>query len=191
MATTMPPPDAAPADADADLTVSDDAPALAFLPPQLLQGGEIIILNIKPSIWFILLDSLGSLLVLALGTAVCKALIDWRVLALSKRDLTLAVAGLVAVRLFWQYLEWLSRVYILTDRRVIRVKGVLRVLVFETPLKNVQHTSLVFSIRERFFALGSIAFATSGTHSYEAAWTMISRPLEVHRKVVEAMNRYG
>ncbi len=169
-----------------------DNPRVAtMLPSQLLQGGEIIVLLIKPSPWFILLESLGALGVLAIVLACGMTLIDAGFIDRSNLGLLIEGVGLVAMlRLFWQFLEWISRVYVLTDRRILRVKGVLRVEVFEASLKNVQHTTTVFSIRERLFGLGTIGFATAGTAMHEAAWTMIARPLEVNQIVVETMNRY-
>ena len=80
--------------------------------------------------------------------------------------------------------------YVLTDRRVIRIKGVLRVQVFETPLKQIQHTNVFFSVRERLFGLGTLTFATAGTAVIEAMWVMVARPLEIHRKVIQTMQRY-
>jgi hypothetical protein len=67
---------------------------------------------------------------------------------------------------------------------------VIRVQVFEAPLKKIQHTQAVFSLRERFFGLGTIMFFTAGTGLAEAAWVMLARPLEVHKKVVAALHRY-
>ena len=95
------------------------------------------------------------------------------------------------MRLGWQALEWYSRVYILTDRRIIRRMGVLRVAVFETQLKNIQHTSVFRSVRERTLRLGSIGFATAGSDLFEAYWVMIERPFQVHRVVVRAIEKYG
>ena len=97
---------------------------------------------------------------------------------------------LIGLRVGWQFLEWLSRVYVLTDARVLRVMGVLRVQVFEAPLKQIQHTDTVFSLRERFLGLGSIAFSTAGTGSIDAVWRMVAQPLDVHQRVVHALNRY-
>ena len=67
----------------------------------------------------------------------------------------------------------------------------IRVQIFEAQLKNIQHTQTVFSLRGADFHLGTIAFATSGTAGIEAAWVMVSQPLEVHRTVVETISRYG
>ncbi|MDP7347090.1 MAG: PH domain-containing protein, partial [Phycisphaeraceae bacterium] len=62
--------------------------------------------------------------------------------------------------------------------------------VFEAPLKQIQHTDTVFSLRERFLGLGSIAFSTAGTGSIDAVWRMVAQPLDVHQRVVHALNRY-
>ena len=111
-------------------------------------------------------------------------------IGITPRDLLLVSVGVGGIRLFWQFLEWLSRVYVLTDRRVIRVKGVIRVQVFEAPVQQVQHTNTTFSLRERLFGLGSIHIATAGTGVTEASWVMLANPLEVHQKLVQALNRY-
>jgi len=163
----------------------------AMLPSQLLQSGEIIVLQIKPSPWFIVLDALGSLATLVAMAVAVGAMARFRLINMSNRDLLLAAVGLgILLRLFWQFLEWLSRVYVLTDRRVITVKGVLQVAVFEAALRHVQHTTMTFTIRERLFGLGTIGFATAGTAVTEAAWTMIGRPLDVNQIVIETLDRY-
>lgn len=181
------------AEADPVPPALDDLAALraaALLPEQLLQGGELIILLIKPSPWFIVLSSLGVLAGVALALAFSLWLASRGFAFLGRVDLVLLAIAICGVRLVWQFLEWLSRVYVLTDRRVLRVRGVVRVQVFETALRNVQHTVLQFTLRERLFGLGSIGFATAGTAGIEAAWTMIARPLEIHQKVVRALDRY-
>lgn len=169
----------------------DTPPITTFLPEELLQGGEVIRLLLKPSPWYILLESMRFLIGVLLGFGVLLWLYNQEYFtALSRRDLTLLAVGVGTIRVFWQFLEWLGRVYVLTDRRIIRVKGVLSVQVFEAPLRQVQHTETTFSLRERFFGLGTIHFATAGTAGLEASWRMIAKPLEVHRIVVETINRY-
>jgi hypothetical protein len=82
-------------------------------------------------------------------------------------------------------------VYVLTDRRIIRRMGVLRMSIFESPLRNIQHTSVYARLRERLFGLGTIAFATAGSDAFDALWVMVRRPFDVHRTVNEAIRRYG
>jgi len=164
--------------------------AAAMLPAELLQPSEIIILLVKPSPLFIILAPLQTLAILTLLTVAALAIDQHWLFGVPRRDIVLALVGLIGLRLFWQFLEWLSRVYVLTDQRVIRVRGVLRVSVFESRLEQIQHTDTQFSVRERLFALGTITFATAGTGAVEAVWAMIARPLEVHRTVVRTIRRY-
>jgi uncharacterized membrane protein YdbT with pleckstrin-like domain len=184
---------ATPAPAEGVAPDTDDAltrRAAAMLPGELLQPSEIIVLLLKPSPLYILLAPLRTLMLLVVLTLGALAADNALALALSRRDIILIGIGLIGLRLFWQFLEWLSRVYVLTDRRVIRVRGVLRVNVFETRLEQLQHTDTLFSIRERLFGLGTVTFSTAGTATIEAAWAMVARPLEVHQIVVRTIRRY-
>jgi uncharacterized membrane protein YdbT with pleckstrin-like domain len=165
--------------------------AAAMLPGELLQPSEIIVLLLKPSPLFILLAPLRALVGLVLLTLGVALANRYLMLGLPQRDVLLAGVAAVGLVLFWHFLEWLSRVYVLTDRRVIRVQGVLRVGVFECALERIQHTETFFSIRERLFGLGSIGFATAGSGFVEAAWEMVAQPLEVHHVVVRTIRRYG
>ncbi len=164
--------------------------AAALLPAQLLQGGEIIILLIKPSPWYIVLEPLRFLVATLLAWLILLILVHRALVPITAVDVTLLAIGVAAVRLVWQFMEWLSRVYVLTDQRVIVVWGVLRVQVFESQLKKIQHTITLFTIRERLFGLGTIGFTTAGTGAVEAAWRMVANPLDVHQQVVRALNRY-
>lgn len=164
--------------------------ATALLPGQLLHGGEGVILLVKPSPWYIVLESLRFLVGTLLVMVIALVLSDKEYLRIGKVDLLLLAIGATGVRFVWQFLEWLSRVYVLTDRRIIVVWGVLRVQIFETQLKQIQHTVTLFSVRERLFGLGTIGFATAGTGQIEAAWRMIAKPLEVHQIVIQTLNRY-
>ncbi|MEX0777626.1 MAG: PH domain-containing protein [Phycisphaeraceae bacterium] len=183
--------DTAFSEAGADNGVAEVDPRItALLPPQLLQGGELIILLLKPSPWFIILESLRTLTALMMLLVIAWVLAKYDLLPMGQRDVVLAGIAIGGLRLFWQFLEWLSRVYVLTDRRIIRVRGVLRVHVFECPLKQVQHTTAIYSVPERLVGLGTIGFATAGTAVTEAYWQMVAKPLQVHQTVVETLNRY-
>lgn len=186
-------------DAGADAAA---ARAAGMLPAELLQPGEIIILLLKPSAWFIILAPLRFItaFVILLIThyfisvkypgLVYFPTISLGYFNLTQSEIPIALSLIVLIRIFWQFLEWLSRVYVLTDRRIITVAGVIRVLVFECTLENIQHTSTIFSLRERLFALGTLSFATAGTAISETYWLMLNAPLDVHQKVVQTLNRY-
>ncbi len=168
------------------------APTLAIaLPAGLVEDDEVVILLLRPSILYILLASLGSLLVIAVVTLALMYLgrlsdVAWIDTLAFGLGITIGI-----VRLAWQGLEWWSRLYVLTDRRVIRRKGVLRPSVFEAQLRDIQHTSVFQLLRERTLGLGSIGFASAGSDVFDAFWVMIREPFAVHRTIVEAIERYG
>lgn len=167
------------------------ARASAMLPTELLQPGEIIILLIKPSPWFILLAPMRFIAIVLLCALLAAQLQNRGFhIGLDRHDLIIATLGILGLRLFWQMLEWLSHVYVLTDQRIIRLQGVFNVHVFECPLQKIQQTDLILPLIQRVFWLGSIGFATAGTAGHEAFWLMIAKPLEVHAKVVETLRRY-
>ena len=178
---------------DADAVAGPDTDAARagiMLPKQLLQPGEIIVLLLKPHPLFILLAPLKTLtlmlLVTAVGVEVARRVGEFD----AAQNIVLIGAALLLARVFWQFLEWLSRVYVLTDQRVIALSGVISVRVFESPLNSITHTELLFSLRERIFGLGSLAFYTAGSGVAEAYWVMVGHPLEIHAKVVQTLKRY-
>ncbi|MCC5827932.1 MAG: hypothetical protein JJU36_00665 [Phycisphaeraceae bacterium] len=165
--------------------------AAAVLPGELIQPGEIVILLLKPSFLFVLLNCLGTIALFSGLSIAAWILAEYNVLQVRRADIALLGLSLIAARLSVSFLEWLGRIFVLTDRRVIRVRGVIRIQVFEASLMRIQHTLTMFSLRERICSLGTICFATAGTFTIEAAWDMIAKPLEVHQVVVNAIQKYG
>ena len=166
-------------------------PITQALPAGFVDDDEVVILLLRPSMLYIPLASLSGLLVIAVVTLALMYL--GRLVGMPGTDTVafgLGVAGGIA-RLAWQGLEWWSRLYVLTDRRVLRRKGVLRPTVFEAKLCDIQHTSVFRRLRERTCGLGSIGFASAGSEVFNAFWVMIRQPFAVHRTVVEAIERYG
>lgn len=168
--------------------------AEALLPRELIRDDEIIIMLLRPSSLFIVLASLRSIaaiLIFTLGFALLVAKVSWLRTGWSEEQVYLLGAALIALRIGWQALEWVNRVYVLTDRRIITRSGVLRVNVYEAPLRRIQHTSVFMRIRERMFGLGTIGFATAGSDVFDTFWVMVRQPFAVHRVVTETIRRYG
>ena len=91
-------------------------------------------------------------------------------------------------RLAWAMLDWVSRLYVLTDRRVMRIRGIFNVELFECSLQRIQNTYLTLSVGERLTRTGTISVQTASAGE-GASWRTVSRPLEVHEKLREAINR--
>ena len=173
--------------------VEADTPATEYVVdhaiPAHLHGGEIVILAIKPSLWFILFTSARWLAVMVLLCTVGVRLNTWSGYMVSNQSLVKIAMAVAVVRLALSTLEWASRLYVLTDRRIMRFRGILNVEMFECPLIKIQNTHLTLAIYERLVGLGTIYFSTAGTGQIETVWRYINRPLEIHEQVREAIRR--
>ena len=163
-----------------------------IVPAHLLGGGEIVVLTIKPSLWYILFASARWLLFTGLILLLALKLPSWcesYALPLSKAALVKMALAVATARLAAAVLQWACRLYVLTDHRIMRIRGVFNIDMFECPLVKVQNTFMTLSIYERIVRLGSIHFATAGTGRVEATWHNIARPLEVHEQVRQAIGK--
>ena len=155
---------------------------------ELLNGSEIIILAIKPSLCYVLFVSAWWLAVLLPFTilACLSAQMGWfgmqaRVL------LAVCLAGII-IRLAFALLQWQSRVYILTNLRVLRIRGVVRVEMFQCSLLRLKDVLLSAGVGERILGLGTIGLVKDSSGKAEACWQNIRRPEQVHRQILEAIN---
>jgi len=94
-----------------------------------------------------------------------------------------------AARLVFATLQWASCLFVLTNRRIMRLSGVMNVDVFECPLTKIQQTYLSLVWYERLTRLGTLAFATAGTGGVESTWLHVNDPLEVHERVRSAIHQ--
>ncbi len=158
----------------------------AAVPAHLLDGGEVVILAIKPSPWFVVFRSFRWLVGLALVALLVPALGEgfaW-VGALSQ-TVAAAAALVVGVTL----LQWVSRLYVLTNRRMMRFRGVFSVEIFETPLTKIDEVTVNVAPYERPTRLGTLFFETQEQSTGQVPWLHIARPREVHRQVNDAIRR--
>jgi len=155
------------------------------VPTHLVSEGEQIIFAVKPSLWFIVFYSAKTVaLVLALVLGLSYFLDTGSQNYMSALKVASAI---IFFQLFFAFLEWLSRLYVLTDRKVVRMRGFFNIDIFEAPLIKIQNTYLTFAIHERIVGLGSILFATAGTAGIEANWQNINQPLKTHELVRAAI----
>lgn len=159
-----------------------------LLPAQLLDGDEIVIFTIKPSLWFVLFTSARWLI----GMAMVMAVAGWLgpyIPGVSAPLVIKAALALAGARLGFALLQWVSRLYVLTNRRIMRLRGIFNVDLFECQLNRIQGTYLQTAWYERLAGLGSISFATSETGGVTASWTNLNTPQEIHERVRAAIHR--
>jgi len=160
------------------------------IPAHLLDGGEIVELKLKPSLWFILFTSFRTLLAMALVVLLSSPLS--RALGpvgLTQPVLVKIALALAAARVVVATLQWVSRLYVLTNRRIMRIRGIFNVDIFECQLARIQNTFMQLTLYERVFSLGTIGFATAGTGGIEATWENLNHPLEVHERIRTAIQK--
>jgi Bacterial PH domain len=156
-----------------------------LLGTHVLRDGELVLLILKPSLWFIAFNSFAFALAIAV-TAAASAMIDHR---LHDHFYFEAAVFVIAGRLMWAMLQWMGRLYILTDQRVLRITGVFSVEIFDCPLRKVVRARLISPPREKIVGIGSIEIIPSDEALPTGVWQTIAKPKEVLERVRAAINR--
>ena len=152
------------------------------LPGGVLDGGEIVILAIKPSMWRVLFDSAPWLLMCALLAGVLTGL-GRPILGLSLTDTAQALMLLALCRVSFAILRWIPAWYVLTNRRIIDIRGVRTPRIRSCPLIDVEDTYLHTSTSEKAAQLGTITFKLDRKDEGPYVWQSIQQPGEVYAKV--------
>jgi hypothetical protein len=162
------------------------APLAALLDPAFLNRGEIILLALKPSLWFIPLTS-GP--VLAMITITLSVLLHFTS-ATSGRRLEIDLAMIVAVlRITWSILTWMGRLYLLTDLRLLRLGGVFTTDVVSCPLRKVAGVRLLPTNAERLAGVGSIYILPRDQDHPPMFWQTVAQPVLVQKEILAAISR--
>ena len=180
---------------------TNDAPAAAYLvPADLLGENEIIVLALKPSVWFVLVTSLPILASLAVVTAAAYVAKMYYPQTPAPVILFFVVAiGLL--RMLAACWQWLGRTYVLTNRRIVCLRGVVKTSVQAEALTEIKRAALAASLAERTCGAGSIFCLTAAdapaADGWEAdlparsvvTWAIIANPHDVHEIVQMAIDR--
>ncbi len=157
---------------------------------RLLQDGESIILAIKPSSWFVLLVSLPVLLIavgLGSGAYLADRLFGYESIPLKLMGLALSFISLT--RIMVASFQWLGRLYVLTNRRAILIRGIMRINVMQCPLVDIAETILTASNAERPLAIESLYFRTNEKKREPIIWLYLSEPAKIQQTVEQAIRQ--
>ena len=146
-----------------------------LLTRHILRDGELVLLILKPSLWFIVFAAMRFAAVVLIGVIAAKLWMP------GHAAVRVAEAGafLIAGRIMWAVLQWMGRLYVLTDLRVLRLSGVFSVDIFDCPLRKVSHARMYRTFRERMLRLGSIEIVPADSTCPPGEWRTIKRPAEV------------
>lgn len=156
--------------------------AWTTLPGGVLDGGEIVISAIKPSMWRLLFDTGPWLLMCGLLAGVLTG-IGRPILGLSLTGTAQALMLVVLGRLGFAILRWIPAWYVLTNRRIIDIRGVRAPRIRSSPLIDVANTYLHVSTAEKTARLGTIIFELDRADEQPHVWQSIQQPAEVFAKV--------
>jgi hypothetical protein len=176
--------DAAHVDVNPAATI-DEAPAA---PLEMLDKNEIVEFSIKPSLWFIAIVSARFVLLVGVLAAIVAVVTRDRGTQLAAYVASLAVLAAVS-RIVVASLQWASRVYILTNRRVMRFSGVLTVSIAECPLKQIKHTNLQLDAVQRTLRLGSICMTPAVEQAAMIIWEHVAKVGQVYERLIRAIRR--
>lgn len=147
----------------------------ALLTRHILRDGELVLLILKPSMWFVVLATMRFAGVVLIGVIAAQL---WLPRPTAVRIAEVG-AFLIAGRVMWAVLQWMGRLYVLTDLRILRLSGVFNVDVFDCPLRKVAQARLQRSFRERLLRLGSIEILPLDDACSPGDWRTIKRAAEV------------
>jgi hypothetical protein len=164
-----------------------NASLAGVLASHVVRDGELVVLVLRPSIWFILLSSLRF--VAAAGVLIC--VVRWHSLAEHGMVRSLIELGVTAIsaRLMWATLQWMSRLYVLTDQRILSVSGVFHVNVFDCPLRKVARTRLIRNLPDKLTGVGSIEIIPQDDEHPFGDWQTVPQPIAVHEQILATISR--
>jgi hypothetical protein len=175
------------AEASAATAIRAPTTSVALLAGHVLREGELVLLILRPSRWFIMLTSLRFLA----GVAVLAGLLWFFDDGSRYRGLRYmeAAAFLSACRIMWAILQWMGRLYILTDLRIIRLSGVFNIEIFDCPLRKVARTHLQRTLKEQLARVGSIVIVPQDEQMPIGTWHMVAHPRTVLEKIRSTIAR--
>ncbi|MDP6634370.1 MAG: PH domain-containing protein [Phycisphaerae bacterium] len=156
----------------------------------LLGEGELVLLTVKPSAWFVPLTSVRMLAILALAAVGGRYL--GRVLPLGFAPQTIELTcGLLALgRLAAACCQWAGTLYVLTNRRVLRIRGAIKVTIVGCSLTDIRQTAMLTTgLIERVGGIGTLFFQTDRGNLTGGEWLHISRPAEILETIDKAISQ--
>jgi hypothetical protein len=177
-----------PSESAAAAASARSTPFGALLAGHILRDGEIVVLLLRPSRWFIMLSSMRFVTIVAILT-IAGIIFAQRYEAAVRLPLLEIGLLLAAGRLIWGVLQWMSRLYILTNLRILRLSGVFNVEIYDCALRKVARSLLDRTLPERLCRIGSILIIPQEEDCPIGSWQMVAEPGRVQQQVAAAIAR--
>ncbi len=166
----------------------------SHLPGGVVDGGELILLAVKPSLWRPLFDSAIWIATCAvLAFAVSRAGRPIPGFSMSATVQLIVFVGFL--RLGWAISRWIPRWFVLTNRRIMDIEGIREPRIWSCPLIETRNTYLNATPAERITGLGTISIVTEHADQPPRFWQSIAKAEEVHaamrRAIENAIDQFG
>ncbi|MCH7924544.1 MAG: PH domain-containing protein [Planctomycetes bacterium] len=145
-----------------------------------------VALAMRPSIWRRPFDSIPWLIMAAV-LSVTLAVMGKPIPGLSVSLSVQIVLVLGVARLGIAIIRWVPTWYVLTNRRVMWVRGVRAPKVHSLALIEVRNTYLNATTPEKLIGLGTISLVSDEPNHAPLIWMSITRPREIHEKIRRAI----
>ena len=86
-------------------------------------------------------------------------------------------------------MQWASKLYVLTNRRVMRFRGVLKPEMAQCPLSKVSKVDLQVDWPQRALGLGSIDFVSDKANAEIVQWEHLAQVTTVHDRLLRAIRK--
>jgi uncharacterized membrane protein YdbT with pleckstrin-like domain len=170
---------------------------------ELLGRGEQILYTAKPHIIILISRTLNGMLLIAIlvaaGVASSRAFSSHTVLEIAGfivaidgnliLQIMFGISVLVLLSIFSTFLRWNTESYILTDRRVLQIRGFIGRTVIDSSLGKISDVSLRQTVLGRMLNFGTIEILTAAEETNNRMDT-INAPLDFKRAMLEAKYNY-
>jgi uncharacterized membrane protein YdbT with pleckstrin-like domain len=170
---------------------------------ELLGRGEQILYTAKPHIIMLISRTLSGLLLIAIlvaaGVASSRAFSSHTAVEIAGfivavdgnliLQIMFGISVLVLLSMFRTFLRWNTESYVLTDRRILQIRGIFGRTVIDSSLGKVSDVTLRQTILGRMLNFGTIEILTAAEDTNNRMDT-INAPLDFKRAMLEAKHHY-
>lgn len=101
-----------------------------------------------------------------------------------------AISIVVLISGLMDYLRWTTEQYVITDRRVIQIRGILNKRVIDSSLEKINDVELRQSLFGRMMNFGTVEILTASGEEGVNVMDRIAAPLEFKRAMLEAKHNH-
>jgi membrane protein YdbS with pleckstrin-like domain len=151
-------------------------------PRRLLNPGEVVVVDVHQHWWYLSAPAAALVAALAGGIAALSVSAPEAVDAIVLAVLLVALVWLLA-----RYLKWITISLVVTSRRVVWRRGILRRRTREIPLEHLSDISVAQSLWERTIGAGSLVLESAGRESREV-FPCLPHPAGIQNEIYNQMD---